>query len=219
MKRKPLLIILFILVIFIILSFIYKYNLLKKIGNAELNFEKNDNFYYEIIPDENEQLSDTNLHQKLYVKDNKSVRYILNNNIVKQRYYTDTQNNSMTVVDEENKKYFVINMQAIVGNKAITGLPELYISAYSLALNEISLFDKIKIIASIKNIKVEGEDIKYIKISTWNKNVIWINKESFLLEKAEIENNIRKYIFEENNVTEREVTFSNEDMYTETNEF
>lgn len=216
MKKKVFLIILVVvLIIFTIAvcTYVRRYNLLKNIGNAEINFTASDNFYFENI--QNDLTS-----QKLYVKENKSARYSLTNNSIMQRFYIDTQNNTMTVVDEVNKSYFVTNMQNVVGNKGLSNLPEISNYAITIASNEYNFKSALGIILSLHNISTEKDgDIEYIKISLIEKEknykeTVWLNKATLLPVKAEIGNDIRNYVFEKDNVTDENVNFSEVNQYT-----
>lgn len=222
MKKKiVLIVIVLILIILIAIAsvYVYRYNLLKNIGNAGIDFTESDNFYFEIIPSSNEEENNSNLHQQLYVKGDKSARYSLTNNTITQRFYIDTQNNTMTVVDEQNKSYFITNMETIVGNKGLSNLPEIFTYATSMVSNKYDFKSILGMLSSLHNISTEKEDnTEYIKISLEEKEnnyneTVWLNKETLLPVKVEIGNNVRNYVFEKDNVTDEDVNFS-ETNYT-----
>lgn len=205
-----------IIIAFIICTYVYKYNLLKNIGNAEINFTENDNFYYKIIQSGDEEKE--NFEQQLYVKENKSAKYSAINNKATQRFYIDTEKSTMTVVNEEDMSYSIIPMTTIVGNRAISNLPKISNYATEIALTEIDLKSVIDVLGSLKNVSKEKDgEQKYIKIlfneSNYNE-VVWLDEETLLPVKAQIENNVRNYIFEKNNVTDENVNFLNADNYT-----
>lgn len=222
MKKKiVLIVIVLILIILIAIAsvYVYRYNLLKNIGNAGIDFTESDNFYFEVIPSSNEEENNSNSHQQLYVKGDKSARYSLTNNTITQRFYIDTQNNTMTVVDEQNKSYSIVNTETIVGNKGLSNLPEIFNYATSMVSNEYDFKSILGILSSLHNISTEKEDnTEYIKISLEEKEnnyneTVWLNKETLLPVKVEIGNNVRNYVFEKDNVTDEDVNFS-ENNYT-----
>lgn len=226
MKKKILLTI-FILILVIVVSvlsmYFYKYNLLKKIGNADLEFTKASNFYFEVKP-ESTNSTPYDVKEQLYVKDNKSARLrYTNNDELSERYYIDLDNKTMNIVSENDKSYRKIESDTFVGYNGLTGLPSLLNYANSLVNNEYTFTDKIKVLSELSKISTETvNETKCISICLTNKDEeysekVWLNNESLLPVKVEVHNTdgvqVMNYTFEKGTVKDENVTFADIDNY------